>query len=81
MRPRVRAAFNAFGLVLDDLDKECLSVERKVQMGEPLSNADKGVLAQWNAEGAKPWRQKPKVMRRIKRAARKAARNKGNLKG
>jgi hypothetical protein len=77
MRPRVRAAFNEFAKVADRADQECTETERRIIAGETVSIAEKAQYAQWLSEGAKPWRQKPKVMRRIKRAARKAVRNAG----
>jgi len=75
MRRRIREAFEAFAVVLDRIEAECLECERKFIAGEQLTPAEMGQYARWVSEGRLLWRKNRRLRARVIRAARKAGRN------
>lgn len=75
MTEAVRKAYQKFAKVLDQADADCRAVEAKDAAGERLTSEETVLLERWRAEGRKPWRQKRKVVLKIRRAAKMAAKN------
>jgi len=77
MRPAAQQAYARLAKVLDKADLDCQAVAAKQKAGERLTVAETVLLNDWQKEmGGKPWRSNRKIVLKLKRAARKAARNK-----
>jgi len=74
MRRRTREAFDIFAAKLDELEAQCIEVERKIQAEEPTTVNERAQLARWLSEGRPLWRNNPQTIARLRRTARRCAR-------
>lgn len=74
-KERFQVAYDKMAKMLDDCDAQCFELDRKEAAGEAMTSEEEIEHEQWKKEGRIPWRQKPELVAKIRKAAKKAARN------
>jgi len=74
-REEVRVAYDTLAAELDRIEARCIAIEVKEQAGEELTDEEQQTLNQWDAEGRTRWRKNPRVLAKVRRTAKMAARN------
>lgn len=74
MGAKARKAMKVFAQEMDRREGLCLVLDRLVEMGQKLKGDEKRIYDQWVREGKPRWRDEPRIVARVRKAARKAAR-------
>ena len=82
MREAVRTEYRKLAKILDKADADCRAVDAKIKAGEEITVAEKILHNDWMKEqNGRPWRQNRKIVLKITRAAKMAAKNKRRTVG
>jgi len=75
MGAKAHEALTKMAAELDRCEQECLITDKLLAADLPVTESARRQHEQWVREGKPLWRETPAIINRVKKAAKKAARN------